>query len=372
MKVIFHITRQVDWLAAAESGVYCPDSFDSDGFIHCSTAGQLIAVANQRYGGQAGLVLLAINVPAVGPAIVYEDLYESGKKFPHIYGPLNMDAVAAVIPFPARADGRFVLPLAAAALDTPLLEFDPDPSALLQAAELLPRLKVPPGCVLCFFQDVIDGLQAAGRLRLLYELRSEIAANPVYELTVDGRSLAVCHPGVGAPLAAGFLEELIALGCDHFIACGGAGVLDSSIAVGHVIVPLSAVRDEGASFHYLPPGREVQAGTRAVAAIQRVLQRRQTPYLTGKSWTTDGLYRETRARIDRRRAEGCLTVEMEAAAFFAVAVHRGVEFGQLLYGGDDVSGNRWDPRRWDSRTSTRERLFWLAVEACLELQHDNG
>ena len=78
-------------------------------------------------------------------------------------------------------------------------------------------------------------------------------------------------------------------------------------------------------------------------------------------------YRETAARIARRRAEGCLTVEMEAAAFFAVAQFRGVTFGQLLYGGDDVSGEAWDSRAWQSRVSIRERLFWLAAEACLSI-----
>jgi uridine phosphorylase len=87
----------------------------------------------------------------------------------------------------------------------------------------------------------------------------------------------------------------------------------------------------------------------------------------GKTWTTDAIYRETPARIARRRAEGCITVEMEAAAFFAVAQFRGVTFGQILYGGDDVSGDLWDDRDWDRQTSTREKLFWLAAEACLRL-----
>jgi purine-nucleoside phosphorylase len=68
-----------------------------------------------------------------------------------------------------------------------------------------------------------------------------------------------------------------------------------------------------------------------------------------------------------RRSEGCLAVEMEAAAFFAVAEFRRVTFAQMLYGGDDVSGIEWDPRRWDERLSVREQLFWLAAEACLRL-----
>ncbi len=214
---------------------------------------------------------------------------------------------------------------------------------------------------------MIAGLGARGLLRQVYSLGSEMGPNPVYTLEIDGRSLALVHPGVGAPLAGAFLDELIALGCRRFIACGGAGVLNRDLVVGHVIVPTAAVRDEGTSYHYLPPSREVAPSAAAVAAIEATLTHRGVAYVSGKTWTTDGFYRETVARIARRRAEGCLTVEMEAAAFFAVAQFRGVTFGQLLYGGDDVSGDAWDSRGWQSRVSIRERVFWLAAEACLLL-----
>jgi uridine phosphorylase len=247
----------------------------------------------------------------------------------------------------------------------PILEFDPSPEAIIEPGRVLKRLDISEYCVLCFFQDVITA--ACEQAVCVHHLGSEIGKNPVYDLVLDGKRITVIHPGVGAPLAAGFLEEAIALGCRKFIACGGAGVLDREIAVGHVVVPTSAVRDEGTSYHYLPPSREVTASAPAVTAIETVLKRHQVPYLTGKTWTTDALYRETPAKIARRKAEGCLTVEMEASAFFAVAQFRNVTFGQILYGGDDISGDVWDNRDWLSRTSTREKLFWLAAEACLEL-----
>ena len=82
-------------------------------------------------------------------------------------------------------------------------------------------------------------------------------------ITGDDERVALFHPGVGAPLAAGLLEEVIASGCKKFIACGGAGVLDREIAVGHLIVPTAAIRDEGTSYHYLPPGREVSPSPEA-------------------------------------------------------------------------------------------------------------
>jgi uridine phosphorylase len=248
----------------------------------------------------------------------------------------------------------------------PILEFDADPQAIIEPGRVIKPIDIAEHCVLCFFQDVITDVCGDGKARIVHHLGSELGQNPIYELVIDGQRLAVVHPGVGAPLAAGFLEELIALGCRTFIACGGAGVLNSAIAVGHVVIPTSAVRDEGTSYHYLPAGHESQPTSRAVKAIETVLEQHHAAYVTGKTWTTDGLYRETRAKMERRKAEGCITVEMEAAAFFAVAQFRGVTFGQLLYGGDDISGDQWDHRDWQ-RHSSREKLFWLAAEACLQL-----
>ncbi len=246
----------------------------------------------------------------------------------------------------------------------PILEFDPAPQAILNPPSIQLTEPVPERAVLCFFADVLKRLCAEGRLVQVGELASEIGANPVYRLEHAGQRLLVVHPGVGAPLAAGFLEELIAIGVKKFIACGGCGVLDKEIAVGYPVVLTAAVRDEGTSYHYLPPGREACPAPRAVAALEQAFQQMGQPYRLGKAWTTDGLYRETSARRACRQAEGCLVVEMEAAAFFAVAQFRGVTFGQVVYGGDLVVPEGWDKRAWIDRTSDRQRLFWLAVEAC--------
>lgn len=249
----------------------------------------------------------------------------------------------------------------------PILEFDDAPEAILEPKRLIMPIDIPEHAVACFFQDVITKLSQQHKARVIKHLRSEIGSHPIYELDLAGKRLAVFHPGVGAPLAAAMLEEVIALGCMKFIACGGAGVLDGDIAVGHIVVPNTAVRDEGTSYHYLPPGREINANPEAVAAIEKVLKEHHCEYILSKTWTTDAIYRETAAKVQHRKAEGCITVEMEAAAFFAVAQFRGVQFAQLLYGGDDVSSSEWDSRLWDSHTSVREKLFWLAAEACLSL-----
>jgi uridine phosphorylase len=251
--------------------------------------------------------------------------------------------------------------------DAPILEFDPSPTAVIEPSEQIEPTDIPPHAVLCFFRDVIDRVVAEHGGREIDRVVSEAGPSPIYELTYDDARLTLVHPGVGAPMAAGFTEELIARGVRAFVACGGAGVLVPDVAVGHVIVPTAAIRDEGTSYHYLAPARTVEPTKQAVEAIVATLERHEVPYVTGTTWTTDGLYRETRDRMARRVAEGCLTVEMEAAAFFAVAAFRGVAFGQILYAGDDLSGTAWDSRGWLEHESGRSLLFRLAAEAVLRL-----
>ena len=110
----------------------------------------------------------------------------------------------------------------------------------------------------------------------------------------------------------------------------------------------------------------MDADPEGVSAAAALLEERGVPFTAGKVWTTDAIYRETRQKVDRRKAEGCLVVEMEAAAFFAVARFRGIRFAQLLYGGDDLSGAEWDSRGWTVSPS-RKLTFDLAVELASRL-----
>lgn len=110
MATIFHITTREDWERAAAEGSYRTATLPVEGFIHCSTRDQVIQVANFRFRGQRGLVLLAINTDRVKALIRYEDLAGEGQLFPHIYGELNIDAVAQVAEFEPGDEGYFALP----------------------------------------------------------------------------------------------------------------------------------------------------------------------------------------------------------------------------------------------------------------------
>ncbi|MBG0787376.1 MAG: nucleoside phosphorylase [Anaerolineaceae bacterium] len=249
----------------------------------------------------------------------------------------------------------------------PILEFDATREAILEPSKVLKPIDAPEHCVICFFAEVIESLVENHGAKVIAHSISQIGKHPLYEMEYEGQRLAFFHPGIGAPLATGLLEEVIVWGCRKFIVCGGCGVLDRSVAVGHLLVPEAALRDEGVSYHYLPPAREVKMNPTALAAIEKVLQRHGLEYLRTKAWTTDAIYRETRSKAAAYLAEGCLAVEMEAAAFFAVAEFREVLLGQILYGGDAVLQEDYDGRRWSSRDDIRRNLFWLAAETVMEL-----
>jgi uridine phosphorylase len=227
--------------------------------------------------------------------------------------------------------------------------------------------QVPEHCVICFLKEVIHKVIDQHQAKIIVDNQWEDGTHPLYELQYRDRRLAFFHPGVGGPIAANLLEEVIAFGCSKYIVCGGCGVLEKGTQVGHLFVVSAAIRDEGVSYHYLPPAREVVANPEGVLALENMLLAHKVAYRTGKTWTTDAPYRETAPKIRARQEEGCLTVEMEAASLMAVAEFRGVTLGQVLYAGDDLSGSEWDERDWQDRKDVREKLFWLAAEACLGL-----
>jgi uridine phosphorylase len=250
----------------------------------------------------------------------------------------------------------------------PILEYDSNPEAMIEPARVIRPRDVPEHCVLCFFQEVISQVVEEHQAQVAVANRWEDGPHPLYEIRYNGQRLAFCHPGIGSALAGSLLEELIGFGCRKFIACGGCGVLEKEMQVGQLVVVTAAVRDEGLSYHYLAPGRQVAAHPAGIAALSKTLEQGGIPYRLGKTWTTDAPYRETAGRTARRRQEGCITVEMEAAGLMAVAQFRKVILGQVLYGGDDLSGEQWDSRGWQSRADVRRSLFWLAAQACLAIQ----
>ena len=249
----------------------------------------------------------------------------------------------------------------------PILEFDPNPKAKIEPSNIMTKIDVPECCVITFFGEVINEMLHSDKLKQVGMFYSATINLPIYKTEYNGRSIAVVQGFVGSAGSAALLEELIAMGMKKFIVCGAAGVLQKGIQVGHLIVPYSAVRDEGVSYHYIEPSREIECNRHAIKVTEELFDNENIPYIKAKTWTTDAFYRETEDKIALRVSEGCVTVEMEAAAFFAVSRFRNVVLGQILFGGDDLSGVEWDSRQWNSREEIRRSLVELSLKTCLQL-----
>ena len=243
----------------------------------------------------------------------------------------------------------------------PVCEFDTGKNPIIHPSNFLTEC-LPEKCVITFFRKELDRFVAENHLSAVTYLKSEVLDIPVYEYAQGEEKVCITMAFCGAPGAIVTIEELHAMGCKKFIVCGGAGALTKNSRVGEIIVPVSAVRDEGASYHYVAPSREIECHKETVERVLSCLKRMGIPFTTGKTWTTDAIYRETPDMIELRRNEGCITVEMEAAAFFAVSQYYNIPLAQLLYAGDDVSGEAWDSRNWNARETIRYHLLSSAIE----------
>lgn len=175
--------------------------------------------------------------------------------------------------------------------ELPILEFDGVSDNIIEPSKFIKKIDMSERVIMCFYSEVIEKLVNEGRLKEIETLHSQIGKHPIYELEHKGKKVTVFHPGMGAPLGVGLMEEVIALGGRKFISCGSGGVLDKNIAAGHVLVPTSAVRDEGTSYHYVEPSREISVNSEAVRAIEKVLKDHNCNYLLVKTWSTDSFYR---------------------------------------------------------------------------------
>lgn len=213
--------------------------------------------------------------------------------------------------------------------------------------------------IITFFPEVMNKLKAEKQIELYQVLGGE---NPVELYKFVDSDVLITLGYVGCPACAGNLECFYAMGIKKVMFCGGGGVLDKSIPVGTLIVVEGAIRDEGFSFKYLPPERIVYSDKKVVEKIDTYLDGHKIPYTNGIMWTTDAMFRETPSCIEKRKAEGAKVVEMEQAGCLAIAKVKGFDYGAIIYGGDDVSGDKWDTRSWNSREGIRYDLVKLCKD----------
>ena len=224
----------------------------------------------------------------------------------------------------------------------------------------VPDRPLPEGVVLCYQPSL---------LRHIVEIEEtedfDFVRGMVSLTGTDGRVGVVGGFGIGAPAAAAVLEELIALGVRRFISMGTAGCLQKELAIGDLTVCDKAIRDEGVSHHYLASEMFSYPSTELTATfVEQIKQLGRDPVI-GPSWTIDTPYRETVEEARHYQREGVLTVEMEAAALFAVARYRGVAIASGFAISDSLAELTWTPRFSSDETMEGLIALFQAANATL-------
>ncbi len=252
----------------------------------------------------------------------------------------------------------------------PILEYSTDRGAVIEpfnAAVNLPSL-----CLITFFGEVLDDFVKKYSGEQIASYESEMRTFEIYRVTYQGVPLCVTQASVGGGSIAMQVDHLYGRGVQTLLCCGSCGVL-ADIPGGDVILPVRALRDEGASYKYLAPSRFVELEPFVTEMIAATLEEKRVPYIKCTTWTTDGFYRECSDMVEHRISEGCTTVEMECATMTAIAKFREKHFGQLLYSGDIlVCGGDYDDRDWYNNLPAREALFYLTLDALIKFSDNTS
>lgn len=251
-----------------------------------------------------------------------------------------------------------------------LEEFDPERRAVINPDQVVkPVENMPEVAVTCFSRKTFE--------RMLEDLDTEIitwngTANgeePVYRAVYKGMPIALFILDVGAPVSVGMLEEVFQMGVQKVVVFGTCGVLDSRIEDCSIIIPDRALRDEGTSYHYAPPSDEIEVNQKSMKMFTELLDELHVKYTVGKTWTTDSFYRETPEKVKRRKAAGCICVDMECSANAAVCDFRGKKLLQFFYAADNLDAEEWDSRSLanHSRMEDKNRIAAIALEAAVRM-----
>ena len=251
-----------------------------------------------------------------------------------------------------------------------LHEFDPNPAAVINPSDTHGTLwNCPKVAVSCFERSTFDRmLERLGGVEITRMKKANWDA-PVYRTEYKDLEIALFEAYVGAAGCVGDLEELFFAGVEKLVLFGTCGVLDKSIRNCGVIIPTSALRDEGASFHYAPPSDEIEVNPKYREEFIEILNRHKCTYALGKTWTTDAFYRETPEKAARRKAQGCVCVDMECSAVAALAQFRGKEVFQFFHGSDCLDGGDWEV--WglsqNANITGKDRVALLALELAVRI-----
>lgn len=249
--------------------------------------------------------------------------------------------------------------------EIPLLEYDDSPlSVIMPDHEKLP-LRLPEKAVFAFLGSTVDRYATQTGAQRVAEFISITKKYPIYVIHYNGEDICLCQAPVGAAAAVQIMDWLIGYGVRIIISSGSCGTL-TDLPENAFLLPTKALRDEGTSYHYLPPSRYVELNSTVLTSMRQTLERLGLPYTECTTWSTDGFFRETKEKIAYRKSEGCSVVEMECAALASCAQLRKVKFGHLLFTADSLANvDAYDERDWGK--DSLEKALMLSLELVSDL-----
>jgi uridine phosphorylase len=222
----------------------------------------------------------------------------------------------------------------------------------------MPKVK-PEGVLFCLER----GLPHRMRWRIPVERAGAMNADVYAVKKTKGKVAVLTSFGGGSPMVMELAEELAVMGVKKMILMTWGGTLQTNIQPGDIVVCNRAIRDEGASHHYLPPAKYVDANGSLVSELVDALRTRGAQCTVGTTWTTDAPYRETREEVMKYQAEGVKTVEMESAGLFTVGQVRDVQTASVVIGMDSLATLRWQtPERLDGIMHSLEIVYAAAID----------
>ena len=228
--------------------------------------------------------------------------------------------------------------------EIPILEFDDNPQAVIMPTHEGLDLHLPEKCLYAFLADEIDRFAKAVGAKQVATFVSATKVYPIYVLEHQGEEICLAQAPVGSAAAAQFMDWVLV-----------------DMEENAFLIPTKALRDEGASYHYVAPSRYMEVDRQALTAIETVLKGKEIPYQEVMTWSTDGFYRETPDKVAYRIQEGCSVVEMECASLAAVAQLRRVVWGLLLFTADSLADlENYDQRDWGSQAF--DKALGLSIE----------
>ncbi len=182
----------------------------------------------------------------------------------------------------------------------------------------------------------------------------------VYVFEIDGMKIAGYLSHIGSAMASGDVIDVNWLtGANKFIMFGSAGSLDSDATNGKFVIPTESYREEGLSYNYAEPSDYIEIRNSMV--VKKIFDELKLPNVSGKVWTTDAIYRETKAKLEARKSEGCIAVEMELAGVQAVCDYYGWNLYDFLVTGDVLDKAVYDISGLANANHNMDKLY-IAIE----------